>query len=217
MLQVDVTAQLRSTFGKGAARTLRREGLTPAVMYGTKLDATALELDTKIFTKALLGIKRRNAVINLDVQEGKKKSTRHVMLKEIQTHPITDVLVHADFCEVSLEEPMVLDVPIVYTGKAKGVDLGGELVVSKSTVSLKGKLLDIPDNIKIDVTELLLGNKLTCKDLEIPGDITMMDSEDAVCVAVGEPSLQVDFDEEVEEETAAEEASTEEEAASEEA
>ncbi len=72
--------------------------MTPAVIYGSGVEPVSLELDTKSFTKTLLGINRRNALINLDVLEGKKKSTRHVVIKELQTDPIRDDLIHADFC-----------------------------------------------------------------------------------------------------------------------
>lgn len=184
MLQYDITASVRNTFGKGAARTLRRAGQTPAVLYGSKLEPVALELETKPLTKTLLEIQRRNAVIKLSVKGGKKKEDRHVMIKELQTDPITDSLIHADFFEISLDSPMTLSVPVNYVGKAKGVDLGGFLEEVVRELPLTGLVMDFPDSIDVDVTKLDIGDKITCKDLSIPEKMTSMMSEDTVCVTV---------------------------------
>jgi len=202
MLQVDLTAQIRQNFGKGAARTLRRAGQTPAVIYGQGVDTQSLELDTKSFTKTLLGLKRRHAVVNIDIKDGKKKNTRHVMIKDLQVHPLKDTLVHADFFEVSLEKPMKLDVPVIYTGKAIGVDLGGEQIASMTTVSLEGKVLDIPDFIEIDVSGLNIGDSLTCGDLAIPENVSILDKADAVCVLVQVMTEKYEEEEEEEVEVA---------------
>lgn len=184
MLQVDVVARVRHNFGKGAARTLRRAGKTPAVLYGPALAPLALELETKPLTKALLAIHRHNAIINLDVDDGKAVSKRHVMVKEIQTDPVQDNVIHADFLEVSLEKPMTFIVPLVFKGKPKGVDMGGDMVVGKTEVVLKGKALDIPDCIQVDVSPLELGATLKCGDLNIPASVTLQDPAGKVCVSV---------------------------------
>lgn len=184
MLQLDLTARVRQTFGKGAARVLRRAGQTPAVLYGPKVDSLALELDTKSFTKALLSVHRQNVVINLDIDDGKKTSKRHVMTKELQTDPVQDTLVHADFYEISLDEPMTLDVPLKFTGKAKGVDMGGELQIAMTKVALKGNVLDLPDVIEIDVTPLMAGQSFCCKDIQIPENVKLQKDAEKVCVSV---------------------------------
>ena len=202
MLQLEISANVRGSHGKGAARVLRSKGLTPAILYGSGTDSVSLELDTKSFTKTLLGINRRNALINLDVLEGKKKSTRHVVIKELQTDPIQDSLLHADFCEVSLEKPMILEVPIELTGKAKGVDLGGILQVSMVKVPMKGKILDFPDSLSIDISDLAIEDGLTCKDLEIDPKMEILAGEDSLVVFVADPS-KVKAVEEEEEETVA--------------
>jgi large subunit ribosomal protein L25 len=177
--------------------------LTPAVIYGSGVDPVSLELDTKSFTKALLDINRRNALINLDVLEGKKKSTRHVVIKELQTDPVSDGLVHADFCEVSLEKPVTLDVPIELTGQAKGVDLGGILQVSMVKVEMKGKILDFPDSISLDMSDLAIEDGLTCKDIDVPANMEILAADDSLVVFVADPSKVKVVEYEEEEETAA--------------
>jgi large subunit ribosomal protein L25 len=184
MLQIDMTAQVRNTFGKGASRSLRRAGQTPAVLYGQKKDPLALACNTKDLTRGLLSIHRRNAVINLEVDEDGRSSTRHVITKEIQTDPVQDSVVHADFFEISLDEPMEFSVPINYVGKAKGVDMGGDMIVTLSKVTLKGKALDIPDSIDVDVTDMGVGAEISCKDLEVPAGVTLEDDGESVCVSI---------------------------------
>ncbi len=184
MLQVDIVARVRKNFGKGASRTIRRAGQTPAVMYGPKTEPMALELDTKDFTKRLLFINRRNAVVNLGIDDGSSTATRHVVIKEIQADPLHDTLVHADFMEISLDAEMTLTVPLRYVGKAKGVDLGGDMSVQTSAVLLRGKPLDIPDFIEVDVAPLGLGENLCLKDLAIPAGVALQSAGDRVCVSI---------------------------------
>jgi large subunit ribosomal protein L25 len=184
MLQVKLDASVRTGHGKGAARTLRRMGKTPAVLYGQGAGTISLALDTKILVKELLAIKRRNVVINLDVEGDGQKFTKPVLIKEVQVDPIMGEPLHADFCEISLDKPMTLSVPLVYTGKAKGVDLGGEMLISSHSVHVKAKPLDIPDNIVVDVTNLEIGDSIGYAGLIVPAGVTMVDTSTKPCVAV---------------------------------
>jgi len=184
MLQIDMMADVRKSVGKGAARTARRAGNTPAVVYGPKGGAVSLECNTKELTKGLLSIHRKNAIINLEITDGGNKTTRHVVTREIQVDPIQDNVLHADFYEISLESLMVFAVPLVYVGKAKGVDMGGDMTVGMTKVALKGRALDIPDSITVDVSALGLGAEFSCKELALPAGVSLVDSGDAVCVSV---------------------------------
>ncbi|MBU0482289.1 MAG: 50S ribosomal protein L25 [Proteobacteria bacterium] len=189
MLKFDIDANVRTTHGKGAARTLRRDGQTPAVLYGSGGDAVSLELNTRVFTKTLHQIKRRNAVISLAVADGKKKKvTHHVMIKEIQVDPVKDTPVHADFCAVDLETPIVLAVPLRFSGKAKGVELGGFMNISMHKVNLKGLIMDIPDFIELDVSQMNIGDHLICKSLTIPGNVEILEDPERTFVSIVDAS-----------------------------
>jgi len=207
MLQVDMSARVRSIFGKGAARALRRDGLTPAILYGRGIDPIALEVNTKIFTQTLLNMRRRNAVVTLDVEGGEGGGKRHVLVKDLQVDPVLDTLKHADFYEIAIDEPIVFSVPVHYTGKAIGVELGGELSTPATSVELKGKPLDIPDCLELDVTKLKIGDRLTCNDLSIPEKTTLLDDLDKVCVLVTTASIIPEEEEEAAEEAEAAEES----------
>jgi len=184
MLQFDVKAEVRTAFGKGAGRRLRAAKKTPAILYGNKIANVPLQLDTKEMTKVLLKVQDQNAVITLTIDGIDERPTRHVMVKEVQVDPVRDTLVHVDFYEISLDAPLTLPVPLAFSGKAKGVDMGGEMHVTKAKVLLKGLPLDIPDDIAVDVSGLGLGDKITCGDLAVPDKVSLVDDPAAVCVWV---------------------------------
>lgn len=180
MLQVEMSASVRDSFGKGAMRRLRGEGITPAVLYGNNKGVTSLQLETKPFLKSLYQISRKNAVVNLSVDG----DTRHVMMREVQTDPVKDSLIHADFYEIDLTQPRTFAVNIEIVGKAIGVDRGGELVIHSNVVELEGIPLDIPDAVTVDVTSLDGGQSILFESLELPENVKLVSDADKVCVEV---------------------------------
>lgn len=185
MIQLDMAAAERQEFGKGASRRLRREGRTPAVLYGPKGDSVTLSIETAPFVKGLLKLQGQNAVINLEFSDGGSTEKRYVIVKEIQKDPVSNALVHADFYEILLDEPRTLSISLRLTGTPKGVDLGGHLQVQMDHVLLQGLPLDMPDFIEADITGLELGGKgLTCGDLDIPPSVTLMEEADKLCASV---------------------------------
>ena len=199
MIQRDMTAVLRQNFGKGAAHQLRQSGYAPAILYGRKMEPIALALDTRTLTRDLLQLHGHNAVLSLDIDGDTSKKKHHVLIKDIQTDPISDAVLHVDFLEIKLEEEIVMEVPIVYAGTAKGVDMGGILNIMAHTVKIKGLPLDILDEITVDVTPLELGGDgVSCGELSVPENVTLEEELDRVCVAVIAPKAEVE--EEVEEE-----------------
>ncbi len=209
MLKFDIAAKVRQDFGKGAARSLRRSGSTPAILYGPGNVSLPLSLETKAFTKELLKIHGNNVVVGLEIIGDKENSKRHVMLKEIQKDPVHDTLVHADFYEISLDTPLTLPVPLRFVGVAKGIDMGGELHVVMDVVQVKGLPLDLPDAIEVDITSLEMGGPgITCGALNIPESVTIQEEAQKVCVIVAHPSMKAEEEavesEESEAESAAE-------------
>ncbi len=203
MIEVDLNASVRSQFGKGAARTLRREGLTPAILYGPQSEPMALKLQTKPFTQTLLKLQRQNAVITLNIKNNDDESKKTVVLKETQVDPVLDTLKHADFLEISLDSPITLSVQVKYSGTAEGVEAGGDLLISRDRVNVNGLPMDIPNFIEVDVTTLQLNQHITCKDLTVPENVTLLEKEDLVCAGI---TLYTEVEETPEEEPEAEEA-----------
>jgi len=199
MLQQDMAASLRQEFGKGATRQLRRSGYVPAILYGGKMEPISLALEAKTLTRDLLKFHGHNVVLSLDIEGDKSKNKHYVLIKDIQTDPVTDSVLHVDFLEIELDKEIIMEVPILYTGTAKGVDMGGILNIMAHTVKVKGLPLDILDEITVDVTELEVTSAgITCGDLTIPSNVTLEEELDRVCVSVVAPQAEVE--EEVEEE-----------------
>ncbi|NLZ16886.1 MAG: 50S ribosomal protein L25 [Desulfobulbaceae bacterium] len=184
MLQVDMRAEKRTAFGKGAMRQLRMREATPAVVYSGGLEPLPLKFATAQLFKDLHFIHGRNAVVNLDVA-GDDKGRRHVLVQEIQKDPVSGELLHVDFVEVDLDKPAKFSVPLQYKGTPKGVDLGGDLQVHRTEVQLFGRPLDIPDVIEVDIRALEQGGKgLTYADIAVPAGVEMLSKGGTVCVQV---------------------------------
>ncbi|MGB6971511.1 MAG: 50S ribosomal protein L25, partial [Desulfobulbales bacterium] len=120
MIQQDMTAAVRQDFGKGATHRLRQSGYAPAILYGKKSEPIALAMETKTLTRDLLRLHGHNVVVSLDIEGEKGKKKHHVLIKDIQTDPITDSVLHVDFLEIDMDKEIVLDVAVVYEGTAKG-------------------------------------------------------------------------------------------------
>lgn len=162
-------------------RQLRMQGKTPAVVYGGGAAAVPLVMDSKVMMQQLLEIYRQNAVVTLKIEGD---TDRHVLLGEVQTDPVRDTLIHADFCEIDLGKARRFDVPLVFTGVAKGVDFGGEMFVEHDSVTVEGLPLDIPDQCSLDVTELKIGDHMTFGNIALPANLKLVSKADTVCVKV---------------------------------
>ena len=153
MLQVDMSAEKRTVFGKGAMRQMRMAEATPAVVYSGGQEPMPLQFATAQLFKDLHHIHGRNAVINLAVS-GDDKGKRHALVQEIQKDPVSGELLHVDFVEIDLEKQAKFCVPLKFTGTPKGVDLGGDLQVHKTEVQRFGRPRAIPDVIESHITTL---------------------------------------------------------------
>ena len=207
MLQVEMSASVRETSGKGPMRQLRMKGMTPAVVYGGGEEALKLQLETKTLMSKLLKYYRYNTIVTLKVEGSDAKS---VTIGEVQTDPARDTLIHVDFCEIDLTKDREFTVPVVYKGVAKGVDLGGRMTVHCPDIVLKGKPLDIPDECTFDVTKLEIGDSVMVGDIEIPGNVVKVTTADTVAIFIEKIGEKIEDDEDapeaepVAEETAAE-------------
>ena len=126
-------AEVRTGRGKGPARQLRMKGKVPAVLYGPGGETLALSVDPVALVKTLTTPFRRNQLIELDIGGNKQFAT----VKDLDIHPLTRAVRHADFYRVSLDSTAVYQIPVRTVGRAKGVVKGGELRVHFRTVPLR--------------------------------------------------------------------------------
>lgn len=179
-----MSASVRNTSGKGPMRQLRMQGMTPAVVYGGGAEALKLQMDTKTLMAQLLEFYRRNTIVNLKVDGVEEKN---VLIGEVQTDPVRDTLIHVDFCEVDLKKERAFTVPVIIKGKAKGVDLGGQLIVGCNQIVLEGKPLDIPDECTVDISSMSIGDEITCAAIKIPESVKIVTNPKTVVVSVVKP------------------------------
>jgi large subunit ribosomal protein L25 len=160
-------ATRRDSRGKNEARRLRGAGRIPAVVYGAagleSADATPIAVDPKALLRILHSESGVNTLIGLSLDEG---AETRVMVKEYQVDPITHQLLHADFYRVAMDRLITVTVPIVLKGEARGVkQQGGLLDFVHRDVEIECLPSEIPENIEVDVSELLLGQSVRLRDL----------------------------------------------------
>lgn len=178
----------RTVLGK-KVRQLRRAGVTPANVYGHKVESAALQADTVELTH-LLRAAGRNAIIDLKVEgEG---ATRSVVVRNVERNPVTDQILHIDFFEVSMTETMKADVRIVLVGTSPAVSTyQGVLLQMVESVSVEALPGDIPAEFEADVSKLeQLESSLHVRDLAIDTNkVTLLTDPDVVLARVATPRL----------------------------
>lgn len=183
MSETVLHAEVREATGKGYARKLRQQGKVPGIFYTHGEKSVPIMMDEKETVKVLTSTSGL-----IDFQIGKKKP-RKVIIKEIQTDPVRQSLVHLDVMGVRLEEKITISVPIHLIGEAIGVKAeGGVLHQYLREVEVSCLPLDIPDHIDVDVTNLKLGDSISLGTLklekaEIVGDL------DQPIVSISMPSV----------------------------
>jgi len=191
MKKVSLSGSLRENVGKKDAKKQRREGNIPCVIYGGEnqvhFTTNEIKFDKIIFTPDVF-------LITIDV-EGKKYQT---ILQEVQYHPVTDKVLHADFRELVAGKEVTIGIPVVLKGSSAGVMAGGQLIKKMHKIRLKGLVENMPEQVEVDITELTIGGSIKVRDLDVE-NITFTDPENSVIVRV-KMSRNVTEDEEDEEE-----------------
>jgi len=176
-----ISADARSEKGKGAAVRLRRTGKVPAVAYGKALPAQSLAVSPADLKAVLTSQHGRNTVIELDVA-GKSKLT--VLLRDYQHHPVSRDILHADFVQIALDQPVDVDVPLETTGKPIGVVKGGVLRQVFRRVPVRCLPELIPVKIVFDVTPLDLDGHVPAKELPLPQGVSVRLPPEQTVIAI---------------------------------
>jgi large subunit ribosomal protein L25 len=166
-MDASLQAEKRQGRGKNEARRLRASGQIPAVVYGAeKGKAVEIAVDPKTLMRILHSESGVNTLIGLQLDGG---STR-VLVKEYQVDPIDHKLLHADFYQVAMDKTITVTVPIVLKGEAKGVKQQGGIVdFVNREIEIDVLPGDIPENITVDISELMLHEGVRVRDLQAEG------------------------------------------------
>jgi len=176
MKKVSVSGSPRENVGKKDAKRLRREGFVPCVIYGGK-EQIQFYTSEKSFKDIVYTPDACIAVIDI---KGKKKEA---VLQDIQFHPVTDNILHADFLEVSKDKPVKMALPINVVGDSPGVIAGGKMMVKRRRLDVRALPDKLPAEINIDISKLEIGDSVVVGDLSID-DVEFVDPENSVVVIV---------------------------------
>ncbi|WP_112179128.1 MULTISPECIES: 50S ribosomal protein L25/general stress protein Ctc [Paraliobacillus] len=197
-MSVKLKANSRKDLKNSSTKQIRSEGFIPAVLYGNDKEPKTISVNSIQLLKTVRD-EGKNAIISLDV-EGEVVD---VMLHDYQVEPIKDQLIHADFYIVNMSQEMDVLVPIHLDGEAQGTKDGGVLQQPLYELSVRAKPADIPEEIKVDVSALEIGDSIMVSDLKEGKNFEILEDENATIVTVSVP------DEEPEEVTEEEDAEPE--------
>lgn len=195
-------ADIRQESGKGAARTLRREGRIPAVIYGRGRDSEALVIDAAILSRLISHISSSTPV---EVTVAGREPVR-ALIREVQRNPIRpEDILHIDLYEIHAGETIQLSVPLHLEGIPDGVrNFGGVLDQSMRELEIKVLPKNIPERVDVDVTNLGIGQAIYVGDLDVPNAEIMADSSVAVCSVIAPRAVEEETPAETLEDEAAE-------------
>jgi large subunit ribosomal protein L25 len=181
--QANLQVSTRTATGKGAARSLRREGKVPGVIYGHEREAEPVAVDTSALHKTLIGISAATAILDV-VIDG--RAPVKALIREIQRDSLRPAeIIHLDFYEVRSDEEITLQVPVRLIGIPDGVrNFGGVLDHVLRELEIEVLPSDIPEHVDLDVTALAIGHSLFVRDLKVEKAKILNDPDTPICTVV---------------------------------
>lgn len=198
-MNFSLQAKLRET-GKKARKTLRQDGMVPAVLYGHGIKNQNLSLVKKAFEK-IYHQTGESTIIDVEVEGGK---TAKALIQEIDRHPTTGDILHVDLYQIRMDEKIIHDVPLNYIGESKAVkEMGGILVKNLSTLSIRCLPGDLPSDIQVDISPLTdFDAHIIIADIKAPKGVEILAKPEEVLALVEPPRSEEELkalDEKVEE------------------
>ncbi|MCS7181155.1 MAG: 50S ribosomal protein L25 [bacterium] len=142
--------------------------------------------------KTILHLTSHNIMAEMKLKKNGEEESFQVILKDIQTDPIKDEIIHLDFYKLSSERPVIMEVPIVIKGKSIGEEKGGILEQELREIKVEGLPKNIPESIEIDIKGLDFGHAILVKDLKLPEGIKIIEDVHRVIVTVLKPKEKVE-------------------------
>jgi large subunit ribosomal protein L25 len=186
--QVSLQAKARTNTGKGAARSIRRAGKIPGVIYGHGREPEALEVDAPALQRMLVGISAESTVVEVSI-EG--RTPVKALIREIQRNPVRPAdIIHVDLYEIHADEKITLSVPVHLVGTPDGVrNFGGVLDHILREIEIEVFPGDIPSSIDLDVTALAIGQSLFVRDIKLD-KVEILNDPDIPVASVVAPRVE---------------------------
>jgi large subunit ribosomal protein L25 len=195
MKTIEIKGSLRTELGKKGSKLIRKAGNVPCVIYG-KENNIHFHAHENTFKNLVYTHEAHLVKLNIDGQE------YNVVLQDMQFHPVSDKIIHADFVQIFDNKPIIMNVPVTVTGDAEGVKAGGKLIVKKRNLKVKGLARDLPEDLVIDVTELKIHHSIKVGDLAFD-KIELLDPRITAVVTIATSRVAVKTEEEEAAEAAA--------------
>ena len=190
MKTIEIIGYKRANLGKNDSRNLRSEGNVPCVVYGGK-EQIHFHSPMILFRELIYSPGANFVELNI---EGK---VIKAILQEVQFHPVSDVILHADFLELIDDKKIKMEIPVSFTGKSLGVEQGGRILPRLRKLTISSLPKHMPEFIEIDISELELGKSIKVGDLE-KQEYDIMNSPIVSIVSVNIPRVTLPVDEEIE-------------------
>ncbi len=182
MKTLEIIGFKRANLGKGEAKKLRLEGNVPCVIYGGEKQihfyAPMIHFRPLVYTPDI-------HFVNLNVEGEIFKC----ILQDIQFHPVSEMILHADFLELKDDRPIKMLVPVKFIGESPGILKGGRLMVNTRKLLIKALPKDMPNDIVIDITTVDLGKTVKVRELEVD-NFEILNSPQVSIASVSIPELQ---------------------------
>lgn len=176
MKTIEINGSKRTELTKQSVKALRNNEQAPCVLYGGKepvhFSVALADFKGLVYTPDVHMVK-----LNVDGE------SHMCILQDIQFHPVTDVIQHVDFLQVSDDKPVTINIPLKFSGASEGVKQGGKLVTKVRRLKVKALPAKLPDAVSIDISPLKIGSYIRVRDLNIDG-VTFLDSPANVIVGV---------------------------------
>ena len=186
MEEVLLQVSKRDVVGK-QVKTLRRDGLLPAIVYGRGISTIPISINSREANKILSAITSSNLVV-IDI-DGDKHTT---LVREKQRDPVTGEVLHMDFYEVSMTEKLRTNVGLEFQGESPAVkELMGVLVTVMESLEVECLPQDLPNQIVADLSTLEeIGDSLYVRDISLPPNIELISDIDGLVVVISPPAVE---------------------------
>lgn len=179
MKTIEIVGYKRANLGKSESQRLRNEGYVPCVVYGGN-EQVHFYAPMILFRDLVYTNEAHFVHLNVEGEESK------AILQEVQFHPVSEIILHADFLKIAEDRKIKMSIPVRLVGKAKGVDKGGALVRKRAALKVAGFAKDMPDHIDVDVTELDFHHAVKVADMNMAG-LEFLDPKQSAIAAVEVP------------------------------
>lgn len=178
MQHFELKGQIREVGNKATIKAFRKQGLVPCNLYGCGSENIIFTVNAK----ELKGVTDTPKAYIIDLNIDGKIYT--AILHELQFHPVSDECLHVDFLAVNDKKPVNIQVPIVITGHAKGVQLGGKFVQKSRFIRICGLMNNLPDDVTVDISGLGLDKKIKAGDLKFDNFSVTTDKDTIICAVL---------------------------------